>query len=282
MKPLLANKKVDLDNLIYPLLATPKLDGIRCIYTNDAYSRKLELIPNVYIRNSLSYLTDKLDGELICGNNFNQIQSLVMSEDGTPDFKFYVFDCFNNPNDPYEERVKLIKESKFIVPILPVPVNNKIELDDVIKLHLDQGHEGTMIRDPKGIYKFGRSTPKDRILTAIKPFEDGEAVVIGFEELMINLNPKELDNLGNSKRSTKKDNLVPGGTLGAFICKLDDGQTFKIGTFKNLTYLDKKEIWNNREKYIGKIVHFRYQKHGMKNKPRIPTFYGFRDLKDIS
>jgi len=46
MKPLLAAKLESLDQLRYPVLATPKLDGIRCLlWQGRAMTRKLKPIP---------------------------------------------------------------------------------------------------------------------------------------------------------------------------------------------------------------------------------------------
>ncbi len=44
---------------------------------------------------------------------------------------------------------------------------------------------------------------------------------------------------------------------------------------------DRKEVWENKEKYIGKILKYKSQKSGEKDKPRFPTFIGFRNEKDM-
>jgi DNA ligase-1 len=109
MKPLLAAKLENLSDVRYPVLATPKLDGIRCLlWQGQALTRKLKPIPNHHIRQSLeaSYRLD-LDGELmIPGADFNGVQSAVMSEEGKPDFRYVVFDAIR-PDLPYSQRVKL-------------------------------------------------------------------------------------------------------------------------------------------------------------------------------
>jgi DNA ligase-1 len=100
-KPLLSAKvdKSEFHRLTYPLLASPKLDGIRAVVLNDQLvSRTLKPIPNNFIREALSHPQyDGLDGELIVGEPtdpgiYLKTNSAVMSVDGEPDFTYYVFD----------------------------------------------------------------------------------------------------------------------------------------------------------------------------------------------
>lgn len=53
-KPLLAYTVKDADKLDYPQMASPKLDGIRCVMQDDMpVSRTLKPIPNHYIQDEL-------------------------------------------------------------------------------------------------------------------------------------------------------------------------------------------------------------------------------------
>ena len=44
----------------------------------------------------------------------------------------------------------------------------------------------------------------------------------------------------------------------------------------------RQEIWNNRNKYLGKLASVRYMSVGLKDKPRVPSFIGWRDKGDMS
>lgn len=291
-QPILAAKKPVFENIKFPVLATPKIDGIRCLKVNGkAVSRSFKPIPNHHIRNMIeAHCPDGFDGEILCGEGFSDVQSMVMGREGTPDFTYLVFDIVRNSLDtPYAERqIHLAEEFSntniltFCKPLYGVLVNSLDELKDIMAKHLEEGHEGTMIRSPESPYKCGRASLKEGYLTAIKYFEDGEAEVYGFEELMHNENEKELDAFGHSERASKKENMVPGNTLGAFLVRKSDGVEFKIGTGKGLTAALRKEIWDNKEQYIGKLVHYRSQPHGVKDKPRIPVWHGFRSKEDMS
>ena len=110
-KPMLAGKApADLSTLAFPLLASPKLDGIRCIMRGSiAVSRKLLEIPNRYVQSQLKGLPDGLDGELMLDlpGSFNAVQSAVMSVDGEPDFTFCAFDGHTvNTARGFEERIR--------------------------------------------------------------------------------------------------------------------------------------------------------------------------------
>lgn len=290
--PLLAAKKPVFENIKFPVLATPKIDGIRCIKVNgQALSRSFKPIPNKHIRETIEKLCpDGFDGEILCGDGFSDVQSMVMSFEGTPKFTYLVFDYVKDSLiKPYSARIMDLLEyshegglDESLDLLVPQIANNLEELKEIMAKHLEEGHEGTMIRDPGSPYKCGRATLKEGFLTAIKYFEDGEAEVIGFEELMHNENEQTKDAFGNSERSSKKENMVPGDTLGAFLVRKSDGIEFKIGTGKGLTAELRKEIWQNRESYLGKLVHYRSQPHGVKDKPRIPVWHGFRHQEDLS
>jgi len=303
-KPLLADKTLcEIDStaayakIRFPMAATPKIDGIRCLKPQEeAVSRSFKPIPNVFARTMVTKLCPVgVDGELeIRGGTFNDAQSQIMTRAGEPDFLYSIFDYVKDGldiNKPYLERIKDLKEMfdsnpelrTFCRPIYPVIVNSLEELEAVKAQHLAEGYEGTMLRALDSKYKCGRSSFKEHALLAIKYFTDGEARIVSVEEQMRNENEAEKDAFGNTERSSHKENMVPAGTLGKFeVVDMKDGAEFKIGTFLGLTHEMKQEIWNNRESYVGKIVHYRCQEHGKKDKPRIPSFIGFRSEEDMS
>lgn len=285
-KPMLAVAVEDLHDVKFPVLATPKLDGIRCLIVGGkAVSRKLKPIPNNFIRQYLEHQCEEgWDGELIVeGKSFNEIQSLVMSEDGEPNFKYVVFDWFHSKQG-YNDRLNMMHfyKTRRTLPdrvefLFPTAFARLIHLLDYEKECLQKGYEGVMLRSPDGLYKFGRSTLKQGWLLKLKRFKDAEATVIGFVEKMHNANEAKLDELGHTKRSSHKENLIPAGTLGTLVVKAGDYE-FGIGT--GFDDEQRKTIWENRDQYLGKLVTFKYQEVGMLERPRFPVFKGFRDERD--
>ena len=271
MKPLLAAKLEKLTDIRFPVLATPKLDGIRCILWHGmALTRKLKPIPNHYIRHALeSTYSLNLDGELmIPGADFNGIQSAVMSENGHPDFRYVIFDVIR-PDLPYRERVSLHP-----LCLRPILIESEMTLLEYERKCLAEGYEGVMLRSPDGPYKFGRSTVREGALLKWKRFSDDEAVVIGFEERLHNTNEALKDELGYTKRSSGKSGMVLSGTLGALRVKHANGKEFALGTGFNDA--DRSRIWSERQAYLGKIVTYTFQELSSKGLPRFPVFRGFR------
>lgn len=289
-QPLLAVKVDDIEALPYPVMVSPKIDGIRCcILTADtgdvlAVTRKLKAIPNTYIREVLSdsaFLN--LDGEIITytddiADDFNTIQSKVMSKDGTPDFAFWVFDRFARPDQPFAERIAQAEqqlECNDVVNILHhIEIADARALREYEQAMLKAGAEGVMIRDPQGRYKYGRSTVNEAILLKMIRRDRAEAVVVGVEEEMANHNTAELDERGYTKRSTRKEGRVGKGVLGKFVCEWvhDRSVRFEVGTGFTA---EQREVFFD-ESYMGVEITVEYRGLGPNGRPRFPTFVGFR------
>lgn len=289
-KPMLAVAVKNVADIKFPVLATPKLDGIRCIKVNgQALSRKFKPIPNHHIRNLIEEVCpDGFDGEIMAGKTFNECQSLVMSEDGEPDFRYVVFDYVAGElTDGYSKRIDWLQnwmehwQLEWTVPLYPVLIQDIAELDAYEAKCLADGYEGVMLRLPSGPYKCNRSTLKEGYLLKLKRFADAEAKIIGFEELMHNNNPAEIGELGQTKRSHKKENLVPANMMGVMLVKdIKTGVEFGLGT--GFTAEQRRAYWLAKELLIGKTITYTYQESGMKDKPRFPSFKGFRHEDDMS
>lgn len=283
-KPLLASP-ADLDNIRFPVLASPKLDGIRAVTgLGDIKSRNLKPIPNRHIRAQARHFASYLDGEILTYtdgkmDDFNTVQSKVMSADGEPDFVFHVFDYFGDENVAFSDRLRHATARADHIDTVPVQhtlISSKAQLLDYEAKQITAGWEGVMLRDPRGVYKHGRSTVKEGILLKVKRFEDDEAIITGTVERMHNANEAETDNLGYTKRSTAKAGLVPMGTLGAIQCEWR-GVRFEIGTgFDDAT---RARLWAERDALIGREVNFKYQGVGSQGAPRFPVYRGLRGDK---
>lgn len=288
---------VKFSQITYPVWATPKLDGIRCIIKKGCpVSRNFKPIRNAHICSKLANLPSDLDGELILKNikgNFNEVSSAVMSEDGSPEFVYSIFDYVPDPDVGYLDRIELLKKHfqgsfkkyytqyiDYIELILPVEINSEEELKQYEAECLAGGYEGVMLRSADSPYKYGRSTAKQGWLLKLKRFKDSEAVIVGFVEKITNQNEATKDKLGYTKRSSCKANLVPAGTLGTLKIKdVKTGMEFGLGS--GLDDELRKEIWENQEEYLGRIVKYKYQPSGAKDLPRFPVFLGFRDKNDM-
>lgn len=301
-RPLLSAKideESDLYKLTYPVLVSPKIDGIRCIIheTLGPVSRSLKPIPNEYVRQKLASLAWGWDGELVVGDPlstsvFNMTTSGIMSYGGKPDFTYLVFDnyrYFTQNNMSFVMRLEAMQRTfnnqdwvtqlhgngMRIRLVTHFECHTPSEVVAYEEVFIKDGYEGLMIRTPGGKYKFNRSTFKEQILIKMKRMEDDEATVIDFEELVRNRNEAVKDALGYTKRSDHQAGWESGGTLGALIVESDRWGTFNIGS--GFDEALRAEIWANRDRYRGRRVSFKYQAVGVVEKPRIPVFKGFRE-----
>jgi len=159
-------------------------------------------------------------------------------------------------------------------------VRNEKELLEFEAESLEAGYEGVMVRGTSisHRYKQGRSTAKEGIIGKIKRFSDAEAIVVGFEEKMTNTNEAKINELGRTQRSQAIEGMVGAGTLGALICECN-GIHFTMGS--GFDDAGRSEVWNNKEKFLGKLAKFKYFAIGMKDSFRFPIFQGWRDADDL-
>lgn len=294
MRPMLA-AATNGKNLVYPLIASPKLDGIRCLIIDGVVvSRSLKPIPNAYVQRLFGKSEyNGLDGELIVGrvnapDVFQVTTSGVMSHDGEPNVTLHIFDDFTDPKLPFINRVTLsgmrakqfgLTKSK-LVPVQHLHVHSKDELDLLETKTLASGFEGVMLRRPDGQYKFGRSTLKSQDLLKLKRFNDAEAEILECYPLMRNDNVIQLNELGYKERSTKKAGKVALPKLGGFhVRDVKTGVEFDIGT--GFTETQRVGFWKIKNSLKGKLAKYKCQPVGVKDKPRFPVFLGFRSKDDL-
>ena len=293
MKPMLAADIEGMTMMLkYPLLASPKLDGIRAITTDSGLlTRSLKLVRNEFIQRELRMLPPGLDGELIVGSPtapdaFLAATSGVMRVGGEPDFQFHVFDYFGEPRMAYVRRLQTAlsmwatAKLRRVAMVEQRPCENEVQLLEYEAQLLARGYEGAMVRSAEGIYKHGRATVKEGYLTKVKRFSDAEATVTGYKELQHNNNVATTNKLGLTERSTHKAGQVGAGMLGALECMTPEGVTFDLGT--GFTEAQRVELWKARKQLVGKLAKYKFFPTGSKERPRFPVWKGFRDTEDLS
>jgi DNA ligase-1 len=272
------------------MLLSPKLDGIRCLIIDGvACGRSLKPIPNKYVQLLFGHHEfNGLDGELIVESPiakdvFQVTTSGTMSIEGQPKVKFYVFDDFSH-DAGFAKRLdtafKRTRRHTHFVHVQHDKVNREAAILTWEESYLAAGYEGVMLRHPDGPYKFGRSTAKEAWLLKVKRFVDAEAKVIGYTEAQHNTNEAKRNELGQLERSSHKAGKVGKQMLGALIVKdLKTGVEFDVGT--GFTEAQRQLMWAHPSSLIGKVVKYKSQPTGVKDKPRFPVFLGFRDAVDM-
>ena len=317
-KPQLApNQKVDLDTINYPLLASYKLDGIRCLFIKgEMLSRSLKPIQNKQLREKMQPLVDFsrehdciLDGEIYSPElTFQEITRYVMTQDlqdkksvkkhggilTIPEhLKFYCFDMVGvnslgdlELNETFKSRTLgvVALELAFrdiLVSICQEQVNSPLMISEFFNHALENGYEGLILKDPNGKYKCGRGTIKEGLIYKVKPFVTFDAEIIGVVQAT-EVDPnaeKKTNELGRSVTSKKKGDRLLIDKASAFEVFYED-KTLKVTLA--MTDEEKEAIWAKRSTYIGKIIEYKGMLVGSKDVPRHPVMIRFREDKDES
>jgi DNA ligase-1 len=143
------------------------------------------------------------------------------------------------------------KYLKFIEPIAMFQNPTIDQLDEITRQAVDQGFEGIVIKDFTSKYKANRNYGWQKM----KPFITEEFKIIGYTQ-------------GEGKYQNSLGNIL-----------LDvDGITCGCGSGKYLTDQKRDEIWNNKEKYLGKFAEIKYQNRIKKTGLlRFPVFQSLRE-----
>ena len=292
---MLATDCGDVNALRFPLIASPKMDGVRAIVSaTGILSRSLKPIPNARVQALFAGLPVGLDGELMAGDPtapdvYRKTVSVVMSDDKPIDgLRYWVFDI-QEPGDT-ESRLQHVRELCYtsvpaytVRPVQQQYCSGRHELDAWESTWVGMGYEGVILRAPGSPYKHGRSTLREGYLLKLKRFQDGEAAVIGVTELMHNGNEAKTNALGRTERSHKKAGLTGTGTMGTLVVRdVKTGVEFEIGT--GFTQTERVNLWNQYKAHgeapWSRLVKYKHFPIGAKDKPRHPVFIGWRDQRD--
>lgn len=277
--------------LAYPILASPKLDGIRGTTLDDeiVHSRSFIPLPSYQVQTEFSSIP-YLDGELIegswtDGHVYNRSQSHVMARDKPGNLSYHIFDHVH-PDwlaQPFYKRLEeahtAIKNAPNYHPVVHKICENSDELAAFEEEMLNAGYEGLIARNPFAHYKCGRGTFREAIIFKIKREVDDEGVIVGFVERMLNNNTLDTDQLGYAKRSSSQSGKIPAGTLGKFKVEFK-GDIISVAPGK-FSHTELQEIWDNSASYLGGLLKFRHFPHGAKDKPRQARALGFRSKIDL-
>jgi len=311
-KPQLAEDAI-LEEVKFPCIVQPKIDGVRALNLNGTLTgRSLKPFEGFGIT---SYFSHKefigLDGEMTLGNKPNCGERLCSLTTGAmgrfqgveemPDLHWWVFDHLADPSMPYLDRYWRLKETveKLNLPrIHLVPMYQayiRPDLDALIAEFFDLGYEGAIIRNPNAPYKPGRATKKGQELWRVKSWADAEILVTGITEGEVNMNEAKKNALGRTERSSAKAGMVPNGQVGSiqgvlladFHCPITGKLLFPKGLeitvgSGEMTVAEAEYYFKNPKQIIGHIVKFKHMTHGVKDKPRFPTYISHRLPQDLS
>lgn len=201
--------------------------------------------------------------------------------------RYHCFDMLypDDPNVEFYNRTLIMEQveehimnNKLFHLVEQFKVHDAEHVNDLFKIALDKGYEGLILRDPDSPYKFGRSTLKEEYLLKVKPFVTYDAKIVEvIQATEVDPNAeKEINELGYSKTSRKKDDRIPIEKAAAFKV-MYEGHALKVSIA--MTDPEKEEVWKNRESYIGRMIEYKGMQIGAKDVPRHPVFLRFREDK---
>ncbi len=246
--------------LQYPAYVQPKVDGYRGLMHSSngkimIFSQRGNTYPHLaHIEKEASgikLLNNKdiyLDGEIYLENYPIRVLKSVISKynldkeetEIAKKIKFYAFDMFNLKKLwlTYQERFRILRDEVFkkkyktINLIENVEVKNREELDQKFTEYVKKGYEGIIIRNLKGVYKLrGKST---NVLKS-KDVKKDTFKIAGYKEGSGNNHGTVIWKIECLKNKTKSFWAKPMGTRE-----------------------ERRQMYKNCEKYLGKPVHVKY------------------------
>lgn len=285
--PMLAHKYTDYGHkLQWPVLAQPKLDGMRALYRDGVFwSRKgLPLLAGVTTHIQIIASTPTrvaedsvvaLDGELILNPNALQPGQDLFQETmkavkrvctNSQYLQYWVFDVLTSSPVPFSERWAVLqqvkRDAKWTGAQL-VPTISVTDLDEAMAFHqscVELGFEGIMLRDPTGRYEIGH---RSQHLLKYKEFVDDEFPIVAVHQ-----------GTGADAGAAIFECALPTDVAARLRAQgLKD--TFRVrprGTIES-----RRAMFAHSDDYVGKWLTVIYQNLSDVGVPRFPVGKGIRD-----
>lgn len=261
-------------DLKYPAFVQPKLDGHRCIAICKngkvtLWSRSRKPITGVpHIIKALESIGGfagenfMLDGELYnheYHGDFEELTHFIRQQKPTSGHEVVQYHIYDLPiEEDYKDRLLKLKNFFFNIPVgdlnplkfvKTIEVSGKAELMDAYDEFIEEGYEGAIVRNAKGVYKNKRSSD----LLKVKQFEDAEFKIVDVIE-------------GRGKLAGH----------GIFICATEKGDNnFKAKLAGDLDNL--KQYWTNPKLALGRKLTVQFQGYSKYGIPRFPVGLRFRE-----
>ena len=250
-------KPLDASRLEFPLIASPKLDGLRGIFHQGTfYTRNGHIIPGLTKLQSVLTLLNEpydfdLDGELTVNDaEFNTASGLLRSK---VEVENVVFNLIDIPGTtfPFSRRYEIMKRIGFINPMVKyIPhklIRNEAELDHYYNRTRDFGFEGLVVKPLN--YKYVQKRSYDWM--KIKPEETEDLLVFEVYE-------------GQG---------LFAGMLGGIVVDYK-GKKVKVGS--GFSMEERQTFWADPNRIVGKIVEVAYMEETPYGSLRFPVFKELR------
>ena len=263
--PMLANKFKERGHKItWPAYVQPKFNGMRMLYDGKkAWSRMgKDIIPEVIQHLKFETWGHIVDGELILPGNLILQETMKAAKKfypGLSDTLLYIVYDVVEPDKTFSERYDILKKlvtAKGVSKnVILAPTHQVIDVADVVTYHkkfTSEKYEGTMIRDNSCGYEIGHRSNQ---LQKYKDFVDAEFEIIGVKE---------------------GEGSFKGCAI--FKCITLEGKDFDCTPEGSMEH--RKELFKNRDNYIGKFLTVQYAELTKDKKPQFPVGVDIRDTRN--
>ncbi|HEY9703593.1 MAG TPA: ATP-dependent DNA ligase [Allocoleopsis sp.] len=255
-------------DIVFPCYSQPKLDGVRSIYNvsqKKMQSRLGKFFPHLqFILDELKDVQFWLDGELYSDTlDFQTLVGLVKKEylsnediQKMKEISFIVYDLVDHVLN-YQDRIaklkKFFSENKFQrVKLLKTEVlDSRDALDTRYTSYISDGYEGLILRNFEGMYE---EKNRSKNLQKYKKFMDSEFKIVSF---------------------TEGEGIEKG--LVIWICETNESKQFRVRP--KGTHTERKKLFKNGKKYIGKYLTVKYFELTNEGLPRFPVGITIRDYE---
>jgi DNA ligase-1 len=241
-------------------IASEKLDGVRAFWDgiSTIWSRNRKVINAPKWFTSQLPLGVTLDGELFAGRgNFQflvgAVKKKIPIDEQWRQVEYCVFDAPCMVDKIYTERIKqLNRYGNEIVKICSTwIIKSNEELLRQLETYANSGAEGLMVREPKSLYEWKRSSN----LLKLKQRFDSECIVVGHQD--------------GTGKYTGIMGALQVKTVGDEKLNIKPGTKFKVGSgFTDIQRTNYKHLYP-----VGTIITFRYTELTNSGTPRFPTFF---------
>lgn len=263
--PMLAKTFDQGKHLTFPLYIQPKIDGLRCLASWDG--TRVCLLSRTgcpfshldEIRNELrTYFETKgkdcvLDGELYSDEiSFEELSGYCRKKEQTEKkhIHYHVFDVVTSMNMSFEKRLMFFPSmTDHVHCVATIEIQTMDQVQQYLSTFIEQGYEGLILRNKDGLYRNGY---RSWDLQKYKLFQEEEFIITGFTE-----------GTGREK-----------GTI-IWQCQTPQHKIFHVRPKGSME--QRREMFNEGEKYIGKKMTVIFQEYTTDGIPRFPVAKAIRE-----
>ena len=288
---LLSNDEFDVECLDYTnMYISEKRDGVRAEITNEGIkNRSLKILRNVKIQQWFKETYEDLPEDIVLeaeiyadGVPCREMAGICNSldKDVPLNTKLYIFGMFDE-TETFEKRMDTlaILEAEYLHGnkheiVEQQKVESVERVNDLYNLFIDEGFEGAVLMDGRKHYKQNRVTINEHIGFKMKPHKETDLLIVGVTERMLNTNESETNELGRSFKRNTVDAKEETGIAATFICKMSKEIETKVTITGDEEF--RREIWKNKESYIGQYAVIKSMDYGAKDRLRHPRLVSIK------